>query len=199
MNKKILTISVTFILSVILLFPAAVSAQPPEIMRSLKSYIETYGALKGYSRNGSYTYSSKISYQKSKKRFLFECSYSNGRSTSSVKMYMPISKKKSSYTVNFNETVRAAGKTAKISGKAALRRKTYSDQSSYLKFSRKNGTSVSKRIKNGAYQAAANSLLRVAFKFWENSLENKVTICFRNFGFSRVTVLNSSRVYTYEW
>ena len=58
MNKKILTLSVTFILSVILLFPAAVSAQPPEIMRSLKSYIETYGALKGYSRNGSYTYSS---------------------------------------------------------------------------------------------------------------------------------------------
>ena len=199
MKKRIFVAAVTFLLSLLLILPVTTSAQSPEIMRALKSYIQTYGALKSSYRKGSEVYTSKISYQKSKKRFLFECSYSNGGSTSSVKMYMPASKKKENYKVLFHETVRAAGRTAKISGKTVLNRKTYSNQTSYLKFSRKNRTSSSKKITNSLYQSAANSLLRVAFGLWENSLETKVTICFVNFGFYKVTVLNSSRVYAYEW
>jgi hypothetical protein len=199
MKKRFLTAFAIVMFSIVLFLPAMVSAETPEIMRSLRSHIQTYGALKNNVRSGSDSYTSKISYQKSKKRFLFECSYSNGNSNSSVKMYMPVSKKMASYSVYFSETVRAAGKTAKISGKATLKRKSYSDQSTNLKFSRKNGTSVSKKITNSAYQAAANSLLKVAFKLWENSLESKVTICFRNFGFRSVTVIDYSKVNTYEW
>lgn len=199
MKKRFFSVFAIIMFSIVLFLPAVVSAETPEIMRSLRSYIQTYGTLKNAAWSGSDSYISKISYQKREKRFLFECSYSNGNSTSSVRMYMPVSKKMASYPVYFSETVRAAGKTAKISGKAALKRKSYSDQSTNLKFSRKNGTSVSKKITNSAYQAAANSLLRVAFKFWENSLESKVTICFRNFGFRNVTVIDYGKVYTYEW
>ena len=195
MKKKILLLS--FLLC--LLLTQTLNAKTPEIMNSLKSHIQTYGVLKTSVKSGSNAYISKISYQSRNKRFLFECAYSNGRSTSSVKMYMPISKKKASYTVYFNETVRAAGRTAKISGNATLRRKTYSDQYTTLRFSRRNGTADARKITNSAYQAAANSLLRYAFKLWESSLENKVTICFRNFGFNNVTVIDPNRAYAYEW
>lgn len=199
MKKRFFATIAIIMFSVILLLPAIVSAETPEIMRSLKSHIQVYGTLNNSFQKGSDSYISKISYQKSKKRFLFECGYSNGRSTSYVKMYMPVSRKQASYPVYISQTIRAAGKTAKISGKATLKRKSYNDQSTNLRFSRQNGNAVSKNITNSAYQAAANSLLRLAFKLWENSLESNVTICFRNFGFPNVTVIDPSKVYAYEW
>lgn len=197
-KKSMLTILISVILCLTMLAPTTVSAKTPEIMSALKSYIQAYGAQTYKAVNGKHVYTSKISYQKSKKRFLFECTYTNGSSVEKMTMYMPTAKKKASYTVNFSQIIRAAGRVAKMSGKATLRRKTYSDQSSYLKFSRKNGTKDSKKISSASYQAAANSMLRYAFKLWEYILEKKVTLCFRNFGFRRVTVIDKS-VYAYEW
>ena len=181
----------TIMVVVSLILPAQVYAKTPEIMSALRSHIQVYGPITSGYRSGSESYSAKISYNKKTKKFLFQCTYTNGRSTSSVKMYMPASKKLTSYTVYFNETVRASGKTAKISGKAKLKRKNYSNQYTNLIFSRKNKTSVSKKIKNNAYQTAANSLLRCAFYYWEKGLETNTTLCFRNFGFDRITVINS--------
>ena len=198
MKKSIHILVLTILLSVFLLTPVTVQAKTPEIMSALKSHIQTYGPVIYNLRSGSDVYTSKISYQKSKKRFLFQCACKSGNSTSSIKTYMPISKKKASYTVYFDETVRAAGKTAKISGSAKLKRKTYSDRRSILKFSRKNKTSVSKKIKNKAYQAAANAMLRTSVDLWELGLETKTTLCFRNFGFQNITVFDK-RTYYYKW
>lgn len=167
-------------------------------MASLRSDIQVYGPISNYHRYGSNIYTSKITYQKKYKRFLFYCTYTNGRSQTSIKMYMPVSKKKASYTVYFNETVRASGKTGKISGKANLMRRTYSNQFTNLKFTRRNKTSAAKKITNRAYQGAANSSLKVAFSLWEESMEKRTTLCFPNFGFSRIYVFNKS-LYTYEW
>jgi hypothetical protein len=184
---------------VILLLPVTtINAKTPAITASLKSYIQTYGSIKINTQSGVNSYKSSITYQKANKRFQFQCSYSNGRSTSKVRMYMPVSKLKTNYTVYFDETIRASGLTAKISGKANLNRRTYSDQATTLKFSRQNKTSVSRKITNNAYQASANSLLRYAFKLWEKGLETGPTLCFRNFGFSRTTVIDS-KTYTKEW
>ena len=93
--------------------------------------------IASFRRYGSDKYTSKIAYQKKYKRFLFYCTYTNGRSQTSIKMYMPVSKKKASYTVYFNETVRASGKTGKISGKAILKRKTYNNRTTN-KYGKKN-------------------------------------------------------------
>lgn len=167
MKKKV---SIIVFLSLIFcqLMPLPVSAKIPPVMDSLKSYIQVYGALKSKSSDGVNRYSSAISYQKKKKWFVFQCAYTNGNSKSSVKMYMPVSKKQAKYTVTFNETIRASGLTARISGKAKIRRKTYNDWTTVVRFSRKNKTAVSRRITNPVYQSAANSLLRIAFKMWEN-------------------------------
>lgn len=198
MKRKISAAIITVLLSVFILLPATVHAATPAIMSSLKSYIETYGPITGYSANGSNIYVSKISYESKNKRFLFECGYTNGNSTQIVKMYMPTAKKQTSYTVYFSQVVRASGLTAKISGKASLKRKTYSDASTNLKFSRTNGTAAAKKIKGSAYQAAANAMLKIAFKFWERGLETGPTLCFRNFGFNRITVMDGN-IYAKEW
>ena len=195
MKKRMIAASLTILLLLTSLLPVTVYAKTPAIMASLKSYIQVYGQI---TFNAGYGYSSKISYQKNKKRFLFQCTYSNGRSTETVRMYMSASKKKVSYKVYFDQTVRASGLTARISGTAKLKRKTYNDMSTNLKFSRKNKTSASRKITNSAYQAAANSLLKYAFKLWERGLETGPTLCFRNFGFNRITVIDGS-VYTKEW
>ena len=194
MKKRM--VAASLIIMLLLSLPVTVHAKTPAIMASLKSYIQVYGPITITPRYG--LDSAKISYQKSKKRFLFQCTYSNGRSIERVRMYMPVSKKKASYKVYFDQAVRASGLTAKISGTAKLKRKTYNDTSTNLKFSRKNKTSASRKITNSAYQAAANSLLKYAFKLWERGLETGPTLCFRNFGFSRVSVIDGS-VYTKEW
>ena len=198
MKKSFFAMIMTSLLFVSVFLPVTVHAKTPAIMTSLRNYIQAHGTIAVNYKKGSDSFTSKISYQKSGKRFLLQCTYSNGRSSSGVKMYMPVSKKKTSYTVYFNETVRASGKTAKISGSASLKRKTYSNQTTNLKFSRKNRTSVSKKIKNNAYQAAANSMLRAAFVLWERGLETGPALCFRNFGFSRIAVIDS-RINTKEW
>ena len=115
MKKRMIAASLTILLLLTSLLPMTVYAKTPAIMASLKSYIQVYGQI---TFNAGYGYSSKISYQKSKKRFLFQCTYSNGRSTETVRMYMSASKKKVSYKVYFDQTVRASGLTARISGTA---------------------------------------------------------------------------------
>ncbi|MBR0410885.1 MAG: hypothetical protein IJI25_07780 [Eubacterium sp.] len=198
MKKRNHLLLIIFFLTVPLLLSVQTNAKEPEIMASLRSDIQVYGPIANFRRYGSDKYMSKIAYQKKYKRFLFYCTYTNGRSQTSIKMYMPVSKKKASYTVYFNETVRASGKTGKISGKAILKRKTYNNRTTNIKFSRKNKTSAAKKIKNGAYQGAANSSLKVAFSLWEESMEKRTTLCFPNFGFNRIYVFNKS-LYTYEW
>ena len=181
-----------------MILSSPVHAKTPPVMASLKSYVQTYGTIRVNTADGTNRYTSSISYQKKKKRFLFQCKYTNGRSTSTVKMYMPISKKKSKYTINFSQTIRANGLTAKMSGKANLKRTSYNDNSTNLKFSRKNKTKASKKITASVYRTAGNSLTKYAFKLWEYGLENGPTLCFRNFGFKNVSVINQS-VYTNEW
>lgn len=200
MKKRIRAALFFVMLSVLCVLPMTVNAKAPEIMRSLKSDIQTYGPIQKQYRYGSDIYTVKISYQKKKQRFLFQCTLTSGRSSSSVKMYMPFVKKKAYYTVSFNQTIRASGLTAKISGEAKLKRKTYSDRTSTLRFSRKNKTSAARKIKGSTYQIAANNMLRTAFQLWEMSLETKTTLCFRNFGFSKITVFDGrAGKYAKEW
>ena len=169
-----------------MLAPVPVSAKTPAKMKALRSYVKTYGKIVRSYQYGNNRYTASISYQTKKKRFVYKCTYTNGNSTSSVKMYMPVSKLKKVYTVSFNETVRAGKRTAKISGKAKLRRKSYNNLSSKLRFSRRNKTAISKKIKNNAYQNAANSLTQVAFSLWEYGLETGPAISFRNIGFPNI-------------
>lgn len=198
MKKRIQTILFFLAFMVPMSRPAIVSAKTLPVMASLKSYIQTYGVIRTKSAYGSIRYTATISYQKKNKRFLYKCTYTNGRSTSAVKMYMPDFKKPANYTVYFNETVRASGRTAKITGKAKLKRQTYNDNFTNLKFSRSNKTKAAKKITNKPYQFAANSLLKVAFKMWESGLETRPTLCFRNFGFKKVTVIDKT-TYSKEW
>lgn len=198
MKKSILKLFLVVVSALFLLIPTTAFAKNPEIMNALKSHVQVYGPITWKSGSGGNSYVSKISYLKKGKKFLFRCDYSNGRSTSSVKMYVPATKKKNSYTVNFSQVVRAKGKTAKMSGKATLKRKTYSNLSSTLKFSRKNRTSSAKKIKNAAYQNAANAMLRASVSMWEQSLERTTTLCLPNFGFRNVATFDKS-LYAYEW
>lgn len=200
MKKRICSLTILFslILTTCLLLPVTADAKEPEIIASLRSYIQVYGTLYNSSNFGTTRYTSSISYQKKNKRLCFLCTMNNGSSVCTMKMYMPISRKKASYTANYKQTIRAKGRTAVITGKAAVKRKTYSNQSTNLKFSRNNKTKWSKYIKNRPYQIAANSHLKIAFWMWENSLEKQVTICFPNFGFRNVTVYDKS-IRTYEW
>ena len=200
MRKRIFAILLTVMLFFTMLVSTMVQAKTPKAFASLKSYIQVYGPINVNYRYLNNVYTSKISYQKKNKRFVFQCSYTNGNSTSSIAMYVPAIKKNSKYKVAFAQTIRASGKTAKMSGTAKLKRKTYNDNATNLRFSRLNKTSVSKKIKNNAYQSAANALLKFAFKLWENGLETKMTLCFRNLGFNKITVIDASKVYsTKEW
>ena len=186
MKKRLFAVVFTAILAVSLLTPVTVSAQTPAYLKYLRKYIRNNGAIIQTYEYGSDSYIAKISYQKKKKRFLFQCDYTNGRSTTTIKMYMPVKKLKKSYKVKFNETVRSGKRTAKISGKAKLKRKSYSNLSSYLKFTRKNKTSISKKITNKAYQNAANSSLRMAVSLWELGLENGPALSLRDLGFNNI-------------
>ena len=174
-------------LVVFILVPVAADASTPVETTILRSYIKTNGDLRNtYNSGKNDTYKTRVSYQKQNNRFLFQCTYSNGNSTSTIRMYIPVSKQKSSFTVYFDETVRASKLKAIISGTAILKRKTYNNRTTSLKFSRKNKTAVSKRITNTAYQNAANSILRIAFSLWERELRVKPSLCFMDFGFKNI-------------
>ena len=187
MRKRFFTILFTAVLAVSLLTPVPVSAKTPAKMKALKSYIKANGTITRTYQNGADKYVAKISYQKKKNRFLFKCTYTNGRSDTTVKMYMPASKLKKIYTASFNETVRAGKRTAKISGKAKLRRKAYSNTSSVLRFTRRNRTSLAKSIKNPAYQSAANSSLRIAVSLWEYGLRTGPAMSLKDLGFKKIS------------
>ena len=198
MKKRICTLFILLTLLSPLLVCVPADAKTPEIMASLRSYIKTYGPLGNYSNSGLSYYTTKISYQKSKKRFLFQCTNVHGSSVSTIKMYMPAAKKKASYTVYFHQTIVAGSKKGIMSGKAALKKKTYNNSYTNLKFSRKNKNKAARKIPGSYYQAAGNSQLQIAFWLWENSLEKGPTLCFRNFGFKKVSVYDPS-IHTNEW
>ena len=182
-SKRIISCIFLF---VFILIPVTTNASTPVETTILRNYIKTNGELRNTYAGGNDTYKTLISYQKKNNRFLFQCTYSNGNSTSTIRMYIPVSKQKSSFTVYFDETVRASKLKAIISGTAILKRKTYNNRTTSLKFSRKNKTAVSKRITNTAYQNAANSILRIAFSLWERELRVKPSLCFIDFGFKNI-------------
>ena len=113
MKKRIGTVLIAVILLFTMLIPVTVQAKTPEAFASLKSHIQVYGAINMNYKYSNNVYTSKISYQKKNKRFVFQCNYTNGNSTSSIAMYVPATKKKASYKVAFAQVIRASGKTAK--------------------------------------------------------------------------------------